>query len=386
MRVAAFQYVLNASRGTGPYVVTNDATLAVDVLVGNPANPSNPRNDLIILQQDDVFYGDADNLFQIRRITGTPSGSPVDPTVTGSPDYVILARVVVPAGATSISNANITNLNQSGSVFTVGTGGVLPINSAANRPTGFFSGQTIYRTDLNALEIYDGTAWRIRGVLTVSTYSGISSAVSNPYDGQLVTVQDTDLTYQYNGTTWRVISQIVVNTFSTLATAVQNPYDGLVATVQDTDQTYQYNGTSWIIDRPSCGLYLQAAATSGTGWNKVAFSAADEWDNAAMHDTVTNNSRITFPVAGIYLIVWRYTLEATMQTGAQIRFNGAAAPTNSNGRYGAESAAGSTWVTPSAGADMFSVAAADYVEMYTTNTTSSTANAHFRLAATMMSR
>lgn len=166
---------------------------------------------------------------------------------------------------------------------------------------------------------------------------------------------------------------------------------GLTGTVVGTTDTQTLtnktiSGSANTLTNPSCGLYLQAAATTGTGWNKTAFgSGTEEWDNASMHDTTTNNSRITVPVAGLYLVVWRYIIEATMQTGAQIRFNGAAAPTNSNGRYGAQSAAGSTWVTPSAGADVFILTANDYVEMYTTNTTSSTANAHFRLAVTMLS-
>lgn len=166
---------------------------------------------------------------------------------------------------------------------------------------------------------------------------------------------------------------------------------GLAGTVVGTTDTQTltnktFAGASNTFTMPSCGLYLNANAVTGTGWNKAAFAAGtEEWDNAAMHDTVTNNSRITFTTAGIYMVVWRYNLESSVQTGAQIRFNGAAAPTNSNGRYGAGSAAGSSWVTPSAAADIFQVALNDYVELYTANSTSSTATAHFRLAVTMMS-
>lgn len=267
IRVAAFQYVMNASRGTGPYIATNDAIKTVDVLAGNPANPSNPRNDLIVMQQSDQFYSDPLNVFEVKRITGTPSGSPVDPSVPGSPDYVILARIVVPAGATSITNANITNLNQTGSIFTVAAGGILPITSVANRPTAPFTGMTINRTDLGVNEAFDGTNWRIRDILAVSTYASIATAVTNPYDGQIVTVQDTDLTYQYNGTIWRVISQIVVANFAALATAVQNPYDGQLATVQDTNTIYQHDGSNWVV-------YKRVTAGSIIDTGSVAVTAA----------------------------------------------------------------------------------------------------------------
>src|SRR5689334_7946985 len=57
--VAAFQAVINASRGAGPYIATLDATKTIDVLGANPADPSNQRNDLIIGQQNDADYGDA---------------------------------------------------------------------------------------------------------------------------------------------------------------------------------------------------------------------------------------------------------------------------------------------------------------------------------------
>ena len=177
-----------------------------------------------------------------------------------------------------------------------------------------------------------------------------------------------------------------------LITASSNPSSPITGDVYwntTTASLWVYDGSAWVDSkqRPSCGLYLQAAAISGTGWNKTAFgSGTEEWKNvASMHDVATNNSRLTLPVAGIWFVVWRYTHEATMQTGAQIRFNGAAAPTNSNGRYSGQSAAGVSWVTPSAGADMFQMAANDYIEMYTINTTSSTNNSHFRLAATLLS-
>lgn len=75
------------------------------------ADPSNPRRDLVVLDLDTATSPDT------RRITalivqGTPAASPVDPTLVQTEAHyqLPLARVAVAAGATSVTDANLTDL------------------------------------------------------------------------------------------------------------------------------------------------------------------------------------------------------------------------------------------------------------------------------------
>jgi hypothetical protein len=165
--VAAFQAVLANSRGIFPYVVTLDAPETVDVLVDNPSDPTNARRDLIIAQQSDAYYGDASSPFEIKRVTGTPAASPSDPTVTGSPDYLLLARITVPAGATTITGANITDLRPS--LITVARGGTIPC-TAATRPASPHPGMRIFETDTGIERVWNATT---------GNWEAVFGAVSN---------------------------------------------------------------------------------------------------------------------------------------------------------------------------------------------------------------
>lgn len=171
VHVAPFQLALQTSRAGvgGPYIMTLDAVFDVNVL-STPANATNPRDDLIIAQQSDTFYGDGVSTWTIRQVVGTPAGSPSDPAVSGSTDYVTLARVRVPANATTIVGANITDLRTSGhakslagGLHAVALGAPLPVASQAQRDaqTGLYAGFSVWRTDLNPqrMEIWTGASW-----------------------------------------------------------------------------------------------------------------------------------------------------------------------------------------------------------------------------------
>jgi hypothetical protein len=191
VHVTRFQLVLQSGRGnaSGTYLATVDATFDVNVLGDQAADPTNPRLDLIIAQQNDTFYGDGDSAFGVRHVIGTPAGSPAVPTVTGSADYVPLAQVRVEANATTILGSKITDLRTSGhakslvgGLYTTALGGILPVASAAQRNalTGIYLGQTVYRTDLGQFEVYSaGALWvpykslslpsRVQGGLAATT-------------------------------------------------------------------------------------------------------------------------------------------------------------------------------------------------------------------------
>jgi hypothetical protein len=56
-----------------------------------------------------------------------------------------------------------------------------------------------------------------------------------------------------------------------------------------------------------------SGSTSLTNGNlvKIAYGAADSYDTDAMHDTVTNNTRITIKTAGLYLLHSKLTVTGT---------------------------------------------------------------------------
>jgi hypothetical protein len=152
--VQPFQGVIQGTRGAanGPYLVTLDEVKTIDVLAVAP-HASDPRQDLIVAVQTDTEFGDQRSALEIRHVPGTPSSPPADPTVAG--DHLLLARVMVAAGATSISDANILDLR----TFTAAVGGILPVANRASRPGAPYQGQAVYAAGEGVTEVYDGT-WR----------------------------------------------------------------------------------------------------------------------------------------------------------------------------------------------------------------------------------
>jgi len=93
------------SLNQGVYSFFNDGTVNLAV---SSADPTNPRRDLVVAQIRDSNYSGASNDARLFVVTGTPAASPADPVVPA--DTLVLARLSVAAGATSVTNANITDL------------------------------------------------------------------------------------------------------------------------------------------------------------------------------------------------------------------------------------------------------------------------------------
>ena len=111
----------------GTYVGYNDDTVVLSITT---ADPTNPRIDRVCLTVNDAYYTGALNNAVLQVVAGTPAGSPVAPTLPAN--SISLATVAVGAGATAITNANITdtrvlvttNIPESGDIssVTAGTG------------------------------------------------------------------------------------------------------------------------------------------------------------------------------------------------------------------------------------------------------------------------
>ena len=88
----------------GTYVGYNDATVTLSIAT---ADPSDPRIDLVCMTVQDAYYtGSLDDVI-LQVVAGTPAGAPVAPALPAN--SITLATVAVGAGATAITNANITD-------------------------------------------------------------------------------------------------------------------------------------------------------------------------------------------------------------------------------------------------------------------------------------
>jgi hypothetical protein len=88
----------------GVYTVYNDAAVTGTITA---ADPTNPRIDRVCLTVNDSAYTGSINNVVVNVVAGTPAGSPTAPATPAN--SISLATVAVAAGATTITNANITD-------------------------------------------------------------------------------------------------------------------------------------------------------------------------------------------------------------------------------------------------------------------------------------
>lgn len=118
----------------GVYALTNDASTNLSI---SAANASNPRRDIVILQaRDNAFDAGGINDGRLVVVAGTPAASPVDPSLASYPNALVLARVAVAANATSITNANITDLRSIAEPWAAARGEAGQVFLTTGGPTG----------------------------------------------------------------------------------------------------------------------------------------------------------------------------------------------------------------------------------------------------------
>jgi hypothetical protein len=153
LAVASGPVLLQGSGATqGAYVLINNAD---DSVVLATANSTLARKDAVIARVYDTTDGVGGNGNQwfIDKVTGNPAASPVLPAIPV--DSILLAEVNVPAAASTITSGNIIDRR----VFTVAMGGVLPTVTTA-LPTDPAPGQMVWLDDINALDVWDGSAYQ----------------------------------------------------------------------------------------------------------------------------------------------------------------------------------------------------------------------------------
>ncbi|WET79230.1 hypothetical protein P3102_35265 [Amycolatopsis sp. QT-25] len=208
VKVSAFQAAIPATRGMGPYIATLDADKTLNVLGTDPADPSNARRDLIIARQTDTYYADGSTAYTVMRVKGTAAGSPVDPDPTQGglyPDYLLLARIRIGAGATTITGAIIDDLRPA---RVVALGGVVPVANVTERAAlPAVPGLTIYRRDKGWTEVYNGTTgtWQCQGTVT----TGSLADITHPFAGQLAILTTDNVLYRWTGSAWNATISLV---------------------------------------------------------------------------------------------------------------------------------------------------------------------------------
>lgn len=99
---------------------------------------------------------------------------------------------------------------------------------------------------------------------------------------------------------------------------VQNPTTGVAISASWGDQV-NTNQNWFASDKPMCRVYRTTTQVITNSSNTALTFDAEEFDTASMHSTVTNTSRITIPVTGIYQIGGNVLWEGSA-TGARSLF------------------------------------------------------------------
>lgn len=200
-RVAPVKVLINnsISSALGPYLLVSDANVDITFDAGEAAVPRVDR--IIARAYDNTNDASGSTLGNIYYLKGTSGGS-----ATALPNNsVLLYEMTIPAGASAggggVNFANAVDQR----AYTVAQGGIIPIksNTEMSAISSPHEGMTIYRTDLDVLYVYDGSAWRAKGTPNVASSANLGD-INGPYDGLMAVTRDTDNIYVYSGSTWKL--------------------------------------------------------------------------------------------------------------------------------------------------------------------------------------
>jgi len=212
----------------------------------------------------------------------------------------------------------------------------------------------------------------MQGVLVFASAAARDAAITSPQEGQCCYLKDTDAVLTYSGSAWvgfddsNAIQNTIVDAKGDLvtATAADTPARlavGTNGTILVADSTAA-TGLKWATtgNFVGCRVYASSAQTiSNATDTKLAF-ANETFDTDSFHSNVTNNTRITIPtgLGGYYRVTANsgFLSNATGRRIMAIALNGTnVSQVETTANASAEPAASIT--------DIYSLAAADYLEI-----------------------
>lgn len=140
-----------ASTTQGAYRWSTDVAVTGAVTA---ANATNPRKDILYIQVNDASAGDGSGArnANILYLAGTPAASPVPPALPARSFLVATISVPTAGGGSPTIAFNAT--------YSVAAGAILPVSSQAVRDALTpYDGLAVWRTDLDQVQIYSGSAW-----------------------------------------------------------------------------------------------------------------------------------------------------------------------------------------------------------------------------------
>lgn len=177
------------------YFVYNDATVNVTLAA---ADATNPRIDIIGVQIRDSEYSGANNDARIVAVTGTPAGSPSEPSLPAN--FVTLARVDVPANDNTVNSGQITDRRRRMAML----GGIIPCTSTTRPTVNLFEGLWIYEVDTHEFKQYTTATtgwtppWNMPWGHLTRTFTSGTGTIHDPFGTEAVAVLSSAVTVVAN--------------------------------------------------------------------------------------------------------------------------------------------------------------------------------------------
>jgi hypothetical protein len=169
-----------------------------------PAPVSNARIDLVVLRVNDSTAGSTATPVDVSRIEviqGVVDASPVTPAVPNT--AIPLAQVLRTNGDVVIDNSMITDLRPTSTEqnFTVNSRFEALTTAQRNALTPFI-GQTIFNTDTNEIQFWDGLVWVTVGTTFFQALTTAQRDLLTPFVGQTIFNTDVNQIQYWDGSNW----------------------------------------------------------------------------------------------------------------------------------------------------------------------------------------
>jgi hypothetical protein len=253
-----------ATTHQGMYGWATDANVTGTITA---ADATYDRKDIVYIQVNDSSAGDGSGALNanVLYLAGTPAGTPSAPTLPAR--SFLVGTITVPKATTGAPTAVLNTARF------VAAGGVLPVASAADRPTAPYVGQQVCRLDRDGwIQTYTGittggaSGWEYRGApkritADVSTFTNTSDNASR----LLLTMPSPTKPYPQK---YNAVLKLSVNcgSISSGALVVNAAVSG--AGVGTAGAAQGKASIAWTAP----GAYLQTASAE-TGWLSVGASA-----------------------------------------------------------------------------------------------------------------